>query len=201
MEQCPGYRRKLARAFTRIFRPLAPVGPLRKGLDRVTARWWTRFDVVAYRRTGISLGVRALGISDVLLLRTRGRVSGQVREVLLAYVELDGIPYICAANGGSDRAPAWLENLRGGAPVEIERRGRREAIAPVILDGEDRDRVFEAVYEAFPHVRVYLERTSRTFPVVRLEPRVHTPSEDTHASTLAVAVTMASSGALHQHVA
>ena len=48
----------------------------------------------------------------VLLLRTRGRRSGQVREVLVAYVELDKTPVICGANGGCDRVPAWFVNLR-----------------------------------------------------------------------------------------
>jgi deazaflavin-dependent oxidoreductase (nitroreductase family) len=136
----------------------------------MTARWWTRIDVIAFRHLGVSLGVKALGVSDVLLLRTRGRSSGQVREVLLAYVELDEIPHICAANGGSERTPGWFVNLQDGGPAEMERNGRREAIHPVILDGDERDRVFEAVYHAFPHVRLYLSRTSRTFPVVRLEP-------------------------------
>ena len=77
----------------------------------MTARWWTHLDVVAYRHLGMSLGVKALGVDDVLLLRTRGRRSGQVREVLVAYVELDKTPIICGANGGWDRVPAWFVNL------------------------------------------------------------------------------------------
>jgi deazaflavin-dependent oxidoreductase (nitroreductase family) len=135
----------------------------------MTARWWTHLDVVAYRHLGMSLGVKALGVNNVLLLRTRGRRSGQVREVLVAYVELDKTPVICGANGGWDRVPAWFVNLRAGGPVEIERHGRRQAVVPVVLEGNERERAFAAVFQAFPHVRLYLSRTSRCFPVVRLE--------------------------------
>jgi deazaflavin-dependent oxidoreductase (nitroreductase family) len=151
----------------------------------MTARWWTRIDVIAYRHLGVSLGVKALGVSNVLLLRTRGRVSGQVREVLVAYVEIDQVPFICAANAGSDRAPAWYENLRTGGPVEIERHGRRETVRAVVLDCSERERIFEVVYRAFPHVRLYLATTNRPFPVVRLE-RVSADHDDLAHQSLAM---------------
>ena len=169
MEEIPSYRRNLARAYMRLFRPLAPRGPRRSKFDQMTARWWTRIDVIAFRHFGVSLGVKALGVSDVLLLRTRGRYSGQVREVLVAYVEIDEVPFVCAANGGSDRAPAWYGNLCRGEAIEIERKGRREEVVPVVLDGEERERIFEVVRLTFPHVRLYLAHTNRPFPVVRLE--------------------------------
>jgi F420H(2)-dependent quinone reductase len=170
MQEGLRYRPNLARAYMRLFRPLAPRGPRRSRFDRMTARWWTRIDVAVFRHSGISLGVKALGVDDVLLLRTRGRVSGQVREVLVAYVEIDEVPFICAANGGSDHAPAWYRNLEDGEPVEIERLGRRETVMPVVLEGPERERVFDVVYRTFPHVRLYLAHTSRTFPIVCLGP-------------------------------
>lgn len=171
----PGYRRKVAQTYMRLFRPLVPRGPRSSKFDQMTARWWTRIDIFAFRHLGVSLGVKALGVNDVLLLRTRGCVSGRVREVLVAYVEIDGVPFVCAANGGSDSAPAWFKNLASGGPAEIERGGRRQAVVPEILEGGDRQRVFEVVYHAFPHVRLYLAHTRREFPVVRLGPLVAEP--------------------------
>jgi len=168
MDEALRYRRKLARAYVRLFRPLAPLGPRRSRFDQMTARWWTRIDVMVFRHSGISLGVSALGVHDVLLLRTRGRVSGQVREVLVAYALIDGVPFVCAANGGSDRMPAWYLNLVCGEPIEIEFHGRRETVLPVVLEGLERERAFEVIHRAFPHVRLYLAHTNRPFPVVRL---------------------------------
>ena len=169
MKGSPGYRRHLASAYVRLYRPLAPRGRRRFSLDQMTARWWTHLDVVAYRHLGVSLGVKALGVNDVLLLRTRGRRSGQVREVLVAYVELGKTPVICGANGGWDRVPAWFVNLRAGGPVEIERHKHRQVVVPLVLEGDEREQALAAVFVAFPHVRLYLSRTTRCFPVVRLE--------------------------------
>ena len=181
MKASPGYRRHLASAYVRLYRPLAPRGRRRFSLDQMTARWWTHLDVVAYRHLGMSLGVKALGVNNVLLLRTRGRRSGQVREVLVAYVELDETPVICGANGGWDRVPAWFVNLCAGGPVEIERHGRRQAVVPVVLEGDERERAFAAVFQAFPHVRLCLSRTSRCFPLVRLE-AIDAPGTDSAAA-------------------
>jgi deazaflavin-dependent oxidoreductase (nitroreductase family) len=158
----------------------------------MTAKWWTHLDVVAFRHLGVSLGVRALGVDHVLLLRTRGRVSGQVREVLVAYVEIDGIPYVCAANGGSDRAPAWYGNLRRGGSAEIEYHGRRVVVVPNILEGVERELAFEEVYRAFPHVRLYLAHTSRSFPVIRLGPPI--PDTSNSSPRRELVLDMVSSG-------
>ncbi len=168
MTNGPGYRHKIALVYIWLFRPLVPRGPRSSRFDHMTARWWTYLDVLSFRHLGVSLGVRALGVDHVLLLRTRGCVSGQVREVLVAYVEIDGVPYVCAANGGSDRAPAWYGNLRRGGAAEIECHGRRFVVLPKILEGVERELAFDEVYRAFPHVRLYLAHTNRPFPVVRL---------------------------------
>ncbi|MDA8303221.1 MAG: nitroreductase family deazaflavin-dependent oxidoreductase [Actinomycetota bacterium] len=171
VQEGPIYRPHVARAYARLFRPLHATRHQLSWLDRVTSRCWSHIDVAAYRHLGMSLGVKALGVDDVVLLRTRGRRSGQVREVLVAYVEVGGAPVICAANAGWDCAPSWFNNLRSGGPVEIEyRHGRRAAVAPVVLQGPERDQAFAAIYQAFPHVRLYLSRTARPFPLVRLEP-------------------------------
>ncbi len=107
--------------------------------------------MAAYRHLGVSLGVKALGINDVILLRTRGRRTGQVREVLVAYVELGGVPVVCGGNAGWDGPPGWFENLREGGPVEVEYRDhRRIAVIPVILSGGAREQAFAVVYHALP---------------------------------------------------
>ena len=166
----PRFRSQAARACSRLYRPARHAGRRRDRLDRATARLWTRLDVTCYHCFGTSMGACALGLSDVLLLRTRGRRSGQVREVLVAYVELDGVPVVCGANAGSDTDPAWFKNLQAGSPAEIERHHQRVAVAPVLLGGTARRDAFDAVYRAFPHVRLYLARTTRSFPLLRLEP-------------------------------
>lgn len=130
MTSSPGYRPHVARAYARLYRPFPPGGRRRSRFDQRMARWWTRLDVAAYRHLGVSLGVKALGVNDVILLRTRGRRTGQVREVLVAYVDLGGVPIVCGGNAGSDRPPGWFENLRDGGPAEVEYRGHQHSGSP-----------------------------------------------------------------------
>ena len=64
-----------------------------------------------YKRTDGRLGHRMIGV-PTLLLRTTGRRSGATRTNGLVYAR-DGDDYlVVASNGGADRPPAWLHNLR-----------------------------------------------------------------------------------------
>lgn len=59
---------------------------------------------------------------SILLLRTRGRRSGLVREAPLGYVLHDGAIYVCAGFG---RRTAWLANLGAEPAVEVVLPGAR----------------------------------------------------------------------------
>jgi deazaflavin-dependent oxidoreductase (nitroreductase family) len=71
----------------------------------------------------------------LLLLRTRGRRSGLVREAPLGYVLLDGFVY-CVAGYGV--ATPWYRNLVDNPTVEVVLPGRtiRGIAEPVTDDGE-----------------------------------------------------------------
>src|SRR3989440_4669610 len=85
-----------------------------------------------YKRTDGRVGHRTLGV-PTLLLRTTGRRSGATRTNGLVYAR-DGEDYlVVASNGGADRPPAWLHNLRANPDVEIQiARERRKGAARVI---------------------------------------------------------------------
>src|SRR5882757_10535656 len=85
-----------------------------------------------YEATDGRIGHRLLGV-PTLLLRTTGRRSGATRTNGLVYAR-DGDDYlVVASNGGADRAPAWLHNLRANPEVGIQvRQGRLDATARVI---------------------------------------------------------------------
>jgi deazaflavin-dependent oxidoreductase (nitroreductase family) len=54
---------------------------------------------------------------SLMVLRTRGRRSGQWRDAPLGYVIRDGAVYCCAGFGPSTQ---WLRNLRADPRVELE---------------------------------------------------------------------------------
>src|SRR5881392_1104282 len=101
-----------------------------------------------YKRTDGLIGHRMIGV-PTLLLRTTGRRSGQTRTNGLVYAR-DGDDYlVVASNGGADRPPAWLHNLRANPDVEIQiARERRKGNAKVVERTDpDYDRVWSVVNE------------------------------------------------------
>jgi deazaflavin-dependent oxidoreductase (nitroreductase family) len=74
---------------------------------------------------------------SILLLRTRGRRSGLVREAPLGYVVHGGAIYVCAGFG---RGTAWLANLRADPSVEVILPGARiRATAREVTDRAEYD--------------------------------------------------------------
>lgn len=127
-----------------------------------------RFHEQLYRRTDGRIGHRMIGV-PTLLLRTTGRRSGATRTNGLVYAR-DGADYlVVASNGGADRHPAWLHNLRANPEVEIQiGRERRKGTARVIEPPDpDYERLWKIVNE---HNRdrysAYQEQTARAIPVV-----------------------------------
>ena len=83
---------------------------------------------------------------SILLLRTRGRRSGLVREAPLGYVIHEGAVYVCAGFG---RRTAWLANLVAEPSVEIVLPGARlRGLAHEVTDRAEYDAVLPELIRA-----------------------------------------------------
>lgn len=130
-----------------------------------------------YLGSGGRLGSRLAWI-PMLLLSTRGRRTGLVRTMPLAYLpdpDDEGGFVIVASNGGSERPPAWWLNLQanGLATVQVGRESFwiRAELAPA----ERRPALWDELRRSIPPYRVY-ERIDREIPIVmlrRLPPGSH----------------------------
>ena len=131
-----------------------------------------RLHELLYKRTDGRIGHRMIGV-PTLLLRTTGRRSGETRTNGLVYAR-DGADYlVVASNGGADRHPAWLYNLRANPDVEIQiGRERRRATARVIEPSDpDYGRLWEIVNENNrDRYSAYQQQTARAIPVVAVTP-------------------------------
>jgi F420H(2)-dependent quinone reductase len=125
-----------------------------------------------YKRTDGRVGHRMIGV-PTLLLRTTGRRSGATRTNGLVYAR-DGENYlVVASNGGADRPPAWLHNIRAKPDVEIQiARERRNATAMVVEPSDpDYDRLWKIVNDKnHDRYNAYQKQTARPIPVIVLKP-------------------------------
>jgi deazaflavin-dependent oxidoreductase (nitroreductase family) len=125
-----------------------------------------------YKRTDGRLGHRMIGV-PTLLLRTTGRRSGSIRTNGLVYAR-DGDDYlVVASNGGAERSPAWLHNLRANPSVEIQiGRDRRQGTARVMVPSDaEYERLWKVVNENNrDRYSAYQQKTTRPIPVVAITP-------------------------------
>lgn len=142
------------------------------GVRTAIERAFLRAHQGIYEGTGGVLGHRLVGV-PCLLLRTTGAKTGRTRTAALVYAS-DGDDYVVtASNGGDDRAPGWLHNVRAEPRVEVQvARQRFPAIARVIThDDPEYARLWTLVNERNRHrYEGYQRRTTRPIPVVALTP-------------------------------
>jgi F420H(2)-dependent quinone reductase len=132
-----------------------------------------RFHQAVYEATRGRIGHRMIGV-PTLLLTTVGRRTGVERTAALVYAK-DGDSFVVvASNGGADRPPGWLHNVKANPNVDVQVGTRRvtadaEAINP---DHADYGRLW-ALVNANNHGRYdrYQGRTRRPIELVRLTPR------------------------------
>jgi deazaflavin-dependent oxidoreductase (nitroreductase family) len=135
-------------------------------------RAFLTFHQALYTNTDGRVGHRMLGV-PCLLMRSTGRKTGIERTNALVYAK-DGNGYVVvASNGGSDRPPGWLHNVRAKPEVEIQvARKRMPGSARIVEKGDsDYDRLWRLVNEK-NHGRYdgYQKNTDRPISLVVLEP-------------------------------
>jgi deazaflavin-dependent oxidoreductase (nitroreductase family) len=126
-----------------------------------------------YRHHG-RLGRRFAWIPTLMLVST-GRNTGARRESVLLYADDGNHRVVVASNGGSDRPPGWLFNVRADPSVEVHVGDETYPAVAHIVDAEDPDyaRLWKLVnsingnrYDA------YQAKTTRPIPLVALEHQV-----------------------------
>jgi deazaflavin-dependent oxidoreductase (nitroreductase family) len=126
--------------------------------------------VRVYRETAGERGYNWRG-TTILLLTTTGRSSGEPRTTPLIH-RTDGDRWVVVASkGGAPENPAWYENLRAEPHATITVKDREIPVVASTATGEERERLWALLAEAWPAYDDYQRRTEREIPVVVLTPR------------------------------
>ena len=132
--------------------------------------WFGKVHAWAYRHNG-RLGRRLAGV-PCLVLRSTGRNSGARRESVLAYADDGDRRVVVASNGGSDRPPGWLFNVRAEPSVEVQVGDETYAATARIVTVDDPDyaRLWKLVNRMNRHrYDAYQGKTTRPIPLVAFE--------------------------------
>ena len=127
-----------------------------------------------YERTDGRIGAK-VGKLPALLLRTTGARTGLTRTSALVYgTDGEGRYVVVGSDGGSDRSPGWVHNLRANPHAEVQiGRSRYPVTAEILTEGPDYDRCWKIVnelnrYKDGGRYEHYQTLTARKIPVVVL---------------------------------
>nr|WSX77919.1 nitroreductase/quinone reductase family protein [Streptomyces sp. NBC_00899] len=111
--------------------------------------------------------------APMVLVTTAGRRSGRPHTNPVIYREHEGRYLVFASNLGADSHPDWYRNLLDSSQVTMEigsdeGRVKQFATRAVVLEGEERDRLYAEQSAIIPSFGEYQAKTSRVIPVVAL---------------------------------
>lgn len=105
----------------------------------------------------------------VLILTTKGKKTGLLRPKALMYLPYGDDFVVIASNLGQANHPAWWINLQAEPEATVQVRDKYQAVRAREADGEERERLWNAVAEKNSDYKQYRAWTSRRIPVVVLE--------------------------------
>ena len=103
--------------------------------------------------------------SQVLLLTTTGRRSGEQRTTPLIYGRHGDDVMVVASKGGADEPPAWFLNLE----AEVQVKGDRFRARTRVATPEEKPEMWRTMTSEWPAYDEYQQNTEREIPVVVLE--------------------------------
>ena len=129
------------------------------------------FSVMLYHLTGErAYRGSADSPSGFLKLTTTGRKSGKQRSVHLIYIR-DGSAYVVtASNGGKQRDPGWLFNVRSNPQVTMQVQDTQVSAVAEVAGPDKRKELWARLLSLAPIYAGYEKRSSREIPMVILRP-------------------------------
>ena len=128
--------------------------------------------IFLYRSTSGRVGGRIQGL-QVLLLTTTGRRTRKERTAPLGAFEEGGAYIITASNAGFDVHPGWFLNLRSDPRVRIQVGAKTTNVQARILEGAERERLWDRLVALSPGYRRYERSTQRAIPLIALRRGSH----------------------------
>ena len=138
-------------------------------MNDATARRLSRLHSVLFRSTGGRIGRRFVR-NDMLLLTTRGRLSGRFHTRPLLYLRDGGSFVVIASWGGRDYHPDWYTNLVNQPEAQVQVGRTTLAVRARVAEGSERDRWWDQAVQAYDGYARYQRRTARSVPILVLEP-------------------------------
>lgn len=105
----------------------------------------------------------------LLLLTTTGAKTGRSYTNPMMYLRDGDRLIVFASKSGAPTNPDWFHNLVAHPNAVAEVGKERFPVRATVLEGEERDRLFDQQASRYPGFREYQQKTTRKIPVIALE--------------------------------
>jgi deazaflavin-dependent oxidoreductase (nitroreductase family) len=130
---------------------------------------WNKKIIEEFRAKGGKVGGQFEG-APLLLLHTKGAKSGAERVHPVMYQQDGDRLVVFASKAGAPTNPDWYHNVRANPDVTVEVGTETIAARARVAEGEERERLWSRQKAEWPGFAEYEQKTTRTIPVVILEP-------------------------------
>lgn len=134
-------------------------------------KWMSRLNTWAYRATGGRIGGKFAGGAPVMLLTTIGRKTGARHTLPLLYLRDGDRIVTVASKGGMDHHPLWYRNLVANPEVDVQIGSQVQAGNARTADDAEKAALWPKLVAMYPSYADYQARTTRSIPVVIIDPR------------------------------
>ncbi len=125
---------------------------------------------LAYKYSGGLIGHYLTPSVKCLLLTTTGAKSGKERISPLVYGRDGKNIILIASQGGVSKNPPWYHNLLAHPEVHVQMGRSHSEMHARIATGRERTRLWKSMVKIYGGYEGYQRKTTRTIPVVVLEP-------------------------------
>jgi deazaflavin-dependent oxidoreductase (nitroreductase family) len=130
---------------------------------------WNATIIEEFRANGGKVGGNFEG-APLLLLHTTGAKTGREHVSPMMYREVPGGYAVFASKAGAPTNPDWYHNLLAHPDVTAEIGADTVRLTARVAGDAERDPIWAAQKADYPGFQEYEDKTSRTIPVVILEP-------------------------------
>ncbi|MFI9405406.1 nitroreductase family deazaflavin-dependent oxidoreductase [Nocardia sp. NPDC052316] len=107
----------------------------------------------------------------LLLLTTTGRATGRAHTTPMMFHDVGDRLLVIASNLGAPEHPDWYRNLVAEPAVTVEIGDETYPAIAAPFEGEEYDRVWTMLKQAYPFFAEHETKTDRTIPVIALTRR------------------------------
>jgi len=124
-----------------------------------------------FRANGGQVKTGRFAGTALVLLTTKGRKTGGERVKPLMYVRSGDRLIVFASKNAAPSHPHWFLNILSDPQVTVEVGEEKYGTTAEVLEGEERQRVWQDAVRQFPFLTELQGRTPRQIPIVAVERR------------------------------